>query len=163
MIWVIALGMWFWLVVTGILNEQSKRIDSDTDKYRTLAKMSDEDKVLAGLKEYSDRVRVEIDNSTPGQYSKSYRYLSILPQKMLVIAQACLENNAPFSLRVWAGKNKLLTDGEFRTLTDELLEFGFIALRNEKESRQGFVWTDMGKAMLEDVLRDMVRLEPRSE
>jgi hypothetical protein len=145
-IWVVATFQSFWLMISGMLREtinyiRERAIVLEPEPVETTAK---------------DTVKVVIDHYTDSNsYNTSYRYLSIAPDKMKVIAQACL-NGTPFSIRVWSGNGKLLSDPEFRILKDELLDLGFLVPRNEKDDRQGYTWTDLGTQMLRECVEDAV-------
>lgn len=142
-IWFVAVCLSIWLSLSGIV-----QATLDLLRERSISK---EEPVPA-----KDKLHLVIDHYTDtNNHNTSYRYLSISPEKMKHIAQACL-NGTPFSLRVWSGQNKLLSDPEFRLLKDELLELGFLTPRSEKDERQGYEWTETGRVMLQECLEDEV-------
>lgn len=149
LIWAIAMLQTLWLAVAGIITDLVGYL-------RERLEYDEKEKELQQEAVAKDVLKVEVDRGEmPGDYNRSYHNLTVSPQKMLIIAQACL-NGSPFSTRVWSGKNRLMSDPEFRVLQDELLELGAIIPRSEKDDRLGYLWTDFGKQLLEECVRDAI-------
>ena len=141
-----------WLVLHSLLDRTTALIEASTEYYRTIHKLSDEEKASLGVQDPPSSVRVE---TTDGKSSWKYDFLPISPSKMRTLAQQCL-NGKPFSERSWLGRSGLLSDSEFYPLRDALLKEEYIVPRSDKALQQGFKWTEKGTRLLEEITKDML-------
>jgi len=99
-------------------------------------------------------VRVQIDKVEDGGQIKQWKMFDLpaTESQMAELAVGLLEHNRPFSEREWTGAGRPFSVNEFRTLRSELIKRGLLALKNEKDPRQGYGFTDDGKAVFEQFL-----------
>jgi hypothetical protein len=138
------------LVVDGVAEKIRQIWMETTTYYETVAKFDPETRYQLGLTAVAHEVSVKIDKTAlaENEMSLSWRKLPIQPYKMKIIAQACL-HGTPFTIRQWAGPEKILSDPEWRELKDALLNLNFLAQKNPKNVNDGFEWTELGVQMLE--------------
>jgi hypothetical protein len=98
-------------------------------------------------------VRVQIDKVEEGGVKQWKMFdLPATDEQMAELAAGLLKHGRPFSEREWAGNGRPFSSNEFRDLRSELIKRGLIALKSEKDTRQGYGLTDEGKAVFEQFL-----------
>lgn len=98
-------------------------------------------------------VRVQIDEVKKGGVRQWKMFdLPATDEQMAELAEGLLNGNRPFSEREWTGAGRPFSVNEFRALRAELIKRGLMALKSEKDPRQGYEPTDDGKAVFEQFL-----------
>lgn len=143
LMWTVTIIMTVWLALTSLIQNTIQMIDADRDRY------AERMKYLAALPK-PEQVTV-LRQVSPSEWK--YDYLHLEPDRLYQIAQWC-EQGKPFSSRAagLVGKDAILSDPEFRSFKDEILSYGYIVPRSEKDDRQGYDWTDSGKQTMHEVI-----------
>jgi hypothetical protein len=132
-----------------VLKERAYLRDSDTAFYKEVRSLSDEDKAILGLARMPKQTHVIVEERSDRSSMTSEVVLSVNPVKIKALCQA-LAQGTSFTIRSIAGSDKLLSDGEFRTLSKELVEAKFLVYNNATNPEQGYSWTPAGQQWIED-------------
>ncbi|MBI5933289.1 MAG: hypothetical protein HY867_06240 [Chloroflexi bacterium] len=101
-------------------------------------------------------VRVQIDKVTENGHVKQTRMFDLpaTEDQLSALAEGLLKQNRSFSEREWTGAGRPFSVDEFRKLRAEFIRRELVALKSEKDARQGYTLTDDGKAVLEQFLSE---------
>lgn len=160
---VVAFAMVGWFYIESIYGgasllerERTDKIEADIKLYKLMLSMTPDERQQFGLGSVKDTVKLEITNTEDsGTYSKDYHILSVTPAQLRAVAYSC-RSGTPFTTRALSGAGKILSEGEFDGLRDELLEYDLLAYRSEKDHRQGQYWTELGQDFLKKVVENPV-------
>lgn len=99
-------------------------------------------------------IRVQLDRVTDaGHYQQTAIFdLPATEEQLAAMAEGLLNQNRPFSEREWAGAGNPFSVNGFRSLRSEMIKRGLLALRSDKDPRQGYGLTPDGEAVLREFL-----------
>lgn len=133
--WMYSLMRWSSLTKRETLYVEARGVDDDDDPATPMV------------------VRVQLDRvEANGHIHQTAIFdLPASPEQLSALAGGLLDGH-PFSEREWTGAGHPFSVNEFRTLRSELIRRKLLALKNDKDPRQGYGLTDDGKAVFEQFL-----------
>jgi hypothetical protein len=99
-------------------------------------------------------VRVEIMKRNKTGYEMQIMELPATEWQLRRLAVGLVKGIA-FSERQWTGKNAPFSSSEFRALRSVMIQKGLIRAASEKDNRTGFVLTEAGQALMEQLCKGM--------
>lgn len=99
-------------------------------------------------------IRVQIDKVEDNGAIHQWKNFDLpaTEDQLRELAAGLFEQGRSFSEREWTGAGRPFSVSEFRALRAELIRRELMALKNEKDTRQGYAPTEDGKAVLEQFL-----------
>lgn len=94
---------------------------------------------------------VRIDLQTTPTQSQHFD-LPASPRQLEQLATGLMIAGDPFSQRRWTGKGRPFSINQFNSLRDEMLRRSLIRLINDKDPRQGYELTGMGRSVIKRFL-----------
>lgn len=152
MLWLLAWLVIGWLLYAGVIDQRVRYWDSIREVIESSNKSDLEKLAALGFTSHDieKKISIELSDRRDGMNTTKYFDLPISSVKLSPIAKAVLSGQ-PFTERRWCGEAGLLSSDEFRKLRGAMRERGFVALANDKDHRQGYVLTDDGRRLFEEL------------
>lgn len=105
-----------------------------------------------GIGEPPPVVRIDLTRKVGSTRQTQFLEIPCSPEQLKALAVGIVNRRQPFAGRVWSGKGKTFSDGEFRELRSYLIKKDLITQASNKDERGGYVFTRDGIQMLRDYL-----------
>lgn len=137
------------------IREEAFRLEEQRRLYEKVSNMTPEEKYFMGIGYVPVEVTVKKTKTeeVKNEFSQTWHKLPIAPYKLKVIAQAML-NGEGFTVRKWAGDDKLLSRNEWDALLESMLQLGMLEWIDPNNHTLGTSWTSFGEDVMTQVLKD---------
>lgn len=105
-----------------------------------------------GIGEPPPVVRIDLTRKVGATRQTQFLEIPCSPEQLKALAVGIVNRRMPFSGRVWSGKGKPFSDGEFRELRAYFIKKMLLVQSSDKDEHAGYVFNRDGIDMLRDYL-----------